>query len=94
MTPTCEPARKRTLAWWRTMAWAAIAMSIAMSTMLGAPRLAHAQRPPPRRPGKVLLIRGAFTVFSLGLDTLGDKLKEYGLDVEVVPAKIRFGPPF
>jgi hypothetical protein len=39
----------------------------------------------PKRKGKVILIRGAFTVFSLGLNDLGDKLADLGLDVEVVP---------
>jgi hypothetical protein len=34
----------------------------------------------------VLIIRGAFTIFSLGLDTLGDELEAHGLDVSVVPA--------
>jgi hypothetical protein len=82
MTPIQERTGKKMSAWWRTPAWAALAVAVVLSV----PRLTHAQRPPQRRPGKVLLIRGAFTVFSLGLDTLGDKLKEYGLDVEVVPA--------
>ncbi|MFW6168895.1 MAG: hypothetical protein ACODAD_00295 [Planctomycetota bacterium] len=40
-------------------------------------------RKPPRR-GKVIIIRGAFTVFSLGMNELGEKLSEHGLDVEVV----------
>ncbi len=39
----------------------------------------------PQRKGKVIIIRGAFTVFSLGLNDLGDKLAAMGLDVEVVP---------
>lgn len=34
--------------------------------------------------GKVVIIRGAFTVFSLGLNDLGEKLREYGYDVDVV----------
>jgi hypothetical protein len=38
----------------------------------------------PQRRGKVIIIRGAFTVFSLGLNELGDKLAKYGLDVEVI----------
>jgi len=46
---------------------------------------AAAQSAKPRA-GKVLLIRGAFTVFSLGLDSLGVKLEQAGLDVSVVPA--------
>ena len=36
--------------------------------------------------GKVLIIRGLFTVFSLGLDSLGEKLREEGLEVQVVSA--------
>ena len=40
-----------------------------------------------KRPrGKVLIVRGLFTVFSLGLDSLGEKLRDEGLDVQVVPA--------
>ncbi len=38
----------------------------------------------PRRRGKVIIIRGAFTVFSLGMNELGDKLAKRGLDVEVI----------
>jgi hypothetical protein len=38
----------------------------------------------PQRHGKVVVIRGAFTVFSLGLNELGEKLAKYGLDVEVI----------
>ncbi len=34
--------------------------------------------------GKVIIIRGAFTVFSLGMNDLGEKLREYGFDVDVV----------
>lgn len=45
---------------------------------------ALADDPQPRRPGKVIIIRGAFTVFSLGMNELGKKLSQQGLDVEVV----------
>ena len=45
---------------------------------------AWAKSPPPQRRGKVIIIRGAFTVFSLGMNELGEKLAQYGLDVEVV----------
>ncbi len=45
---------------------------------------AHAASRTPQRRGKVIVIRGAFTVFSLGLNELGDKLARYGLDVEVI----------
>lgn len=34
--------------------------------------------------GRVVVIRGAFTVFSLGMNELGEKLREHGFDVEVV----------
>ncbi|MBM4094608.1 MAG: hypothetical protein FJ276_35160, partial [Planctomycetes bacterium] len=43
-----------------------------------------ADRGTPGRRGKVVIIRGAFTIFSLGMNDLGDKLREHGLDVEVV----------
>ncbi|QDU98653.1 thioesterase domain-containing protein [Lignipirellula cremea] len=49
----------------------------------------HYQQPHPHsnhRPGRVLMIRGAFTVFSLGLDTLATKLRAQGLDVVVSTA--------
>ncbi|MFO7904604.1 MAG: hypothetical protein R6U98_18215 [Pirellulaceae bacterium] len=38
----------------------------------------------PRRRGTVIIIRGAFTVFSLGMNELGEKLSQHGLDVKVV----------
>ena len=38
----------------------------------------------PVRRGKVVIIRGAFTVFSLGMNDLGERLREYGYDVDVV----------
>ncbi len=68
--------------------WRRAVTCLALGTIavLAAPAAAHAQGTPQRRPGKVLIIRGAFTVFSLGLDTLGDQLKEQGLDVTVIPA--------
>src|SRR5206468_446931 len=78
MTTTCEHAPKGSAVGRHAWPWAMLALAL-----LGSPQPAQAQRPPPPRPGKVLLIRGAFTVFSLGLDTLGDKLKEHGLDAEV-----------
>ncbi len=53
---------------------------------LASPPAAAAERSLPRRPGRVLIIRGAFTVFSLGLDTLGAELEKQGLEVSVVPA--------
>ncbi len=45
---------------------------------------ALADRRVQKRRGKVIIIRGAFTVFSLGLNELGDKLAQRGVDVEVV----------
>jgi len=39
-----------------------------------------------KRKGKVLVVRGAFTVFSLGLDTLASKLRQHGCDVTVSTA--------
>jgi pimeloyl-ACP methyl ester carboxylesterase len=41
-------------------------------------------------PGKVLLVRGVLTVFSLGLDDLADRLRRKGLDVQIVPASLAF----
>ncbi len=45
---------------------------------------ASAARQTAPRPGKIIVIRGAFTVFSLGLNELGEKLSQRGLDVDVV----------
>ncbi len=61
----------------RTMAFCAMALVLCSA--------ASAASTAPQRKGKVIVIRGAFTVFSLGLDDLGDKLSDQGLDVEVVP---------
>ena len=38
------------------------------------------------RHGKILLVRGMFTVFSLGLDDLATRLSAQGYNTEVVPA--------
>ena len=38
-----------------------------------------------RRPGRILIIRGIFNVFSLGMDTLACRLKELGYRVDVTP---------
>jgi hypothetical protein len=40
--------------------------------------------------GKVLLVRGVLTVFSLGLDELAERLRQRGLDVQVVPASLSY----
>jgi hypothetical protein len=47
---------------------------------------ARAESESPR--GKVLLVRGVMTVFSLGLDDLAKKLPREELNVEVVPASM------
>jgi hypothetical protein len=47
---------------------------------------ARAETSTPR--GKILLVRGVLTVFSLGLDDLAQKLPDEGLDVQVVPASM------
>ncbi len=69
-------------------AWRLLVIWLALGTLapLTSPPLAHAHGAPQRRPGRVLIIRGALTVFSLGLDTLGDELEAQGMAVEVVPA--------
>lgn len=46
----------------------------------------QAVEPPARLPGKVILVRGFLTVFSLGLDDLAIALERERLDVQVVPA--------
>ncbi len=62
----------------------ALAGLIVLLTMATLPSLAKAA--PARRKGKVLVVRGAFTIFSLGLDTLGSKLRKQGCDVTVSTA--------
>ena len=47
-----------------------------------------AQPPAIRRPGKVLIVRGVMTVFSLGLDELASKMEKHGFDVSIVPASV------
>jgi hypothetical protein len=37
----------------------------------------------PRRPGQILIVRGLLTVFSMGLDDLGNELRVEGFDVSV-----------
>src|SRR5262245_54593395 len=72
----------------RHASWRLLVVGVALGTlaMLDSCPLAHAGGAPQRRPGRVLIIRGAFTVFSLGLDTLGDELEAQGIAVKVVPA--------
>ena len=76
-------------AFWREPTWRKIDSKIlpALATCLLLvvwAGFAQAANGPTHRPGKVIIIRGAFTVFSLGMNELGDKLRQYGLDVEVV----------
>jgi hypothetical protein len=66
---------------------AASLMPVAVSLwMLAASCSAQAESGSLR--GKVLLVRGAMTVFSLGLDDLAKKLACQELDVQVVPASM------
>jgi len=60
---------------------AGLALLLLMAVL---PSLAVAAQP--ARKGKVLIVRGAFTIFSLGLDTLGSKLRKQGCDVVVSTA--------
>jgi hypothetical protein len=53
----------------------------ALLIVLIAAGTARAESPEHR--GRVLIIRGAFTVFSLGMDALGEKLEQKGFDVDV-----------
>lgn len=66
---------------------------VALAALLGtiavcAPSASAQQRssPPPR--ARVLLVRGGFTVFSLGLNTLADELERLGYQVDVAPASL------
>ena len=55
------------------------ALSIAIST-LAVPQSAEAKkRYVSKRPGEVVFLRGLANIFSLGLDTLSDELKKYGV---------------
>ncbi len=67
-------------------AWAVTGVAIALLwTATGIAGDQPSQTTTTQRKGKVIVVRGAFTVFSLGLNDLGDKLTKLGLDVEVVP---------
>ena len=56
-------------------------------TLLGIGSPGFSGEPPVRQgKGKVLLVRGILTVFSLGLDDLTARLNQQGCDAEVVPA--------
>ncbi|OHB80162.1 MAG: hypothetical protein A2V98_12300 [Planctomycetes bacterium RBG_16_64_12] len=60
--------------------------TLCATALLAASGTGFARAPSPKPRGKVLIVRGAFNVFSLGLDELGQKLKSRGLDVEVTSA--------
>jgi len=61
-------------------------VTLSMVLLLAASSTALAKSRVPKLPGKVLLVRGAFNVFSLGLDDLAQKLVSRGLDVQVTSA--------
>ena len=64
--------------------------ALVLAAALGASPVARGESPPPARAGKVLLVRGVFTVFSLGLDDLAKQLAAQGVNVEVAPASLSF----
>lgn len=64
----------------------AMPLSMIMFCILGSHATAQDDQPAPRIRGRVLIVRGIFSVFSLGMDTLGHKLKQQGFEVKVVPS--------
>lgn len=63
-------------------------MIVAGVAMTGASATAVANAPPAYRPGRVLIIRGIFSVFSFGLDDLACKLSQRGYRVDVAPPEM------
>jgi hypothetical protein len=66
---------------------AGIALGIAISAVCPVCKAASAAYSQPQR-GRILLVRGGFTVFSLGLNALAEKLERAGYQVDVVPASL------
>ncbi len=58
---------------------------IGVVVIVGSATSAMADPAPGRRPGRILIIRGIFTVFSLGMDTLACKLAQRGYRVDLAP---------
>lgn len=57
--------------------------TLSLAALLITSNSATAQSRSAKYPGKIVIVRGAFNVFSLGLDDLGDKLRRRGFNVEV-----------
>ncbi|NQT16627.1 MAG: hypothetical protein HQ582_27960, partial [Planctomycetes bacterium] len=57
--------------------------TVSLAALLIVSHVAQAQSRSYRYPGKIVIVRGAFNVFSLGLDDLGDKLRRRGFNVDV-----------
>jgi len=57
---------------------------VAMALLLLAANVGAATNPPPK-PGRILIIRGIFSVFSLGMDRLACELAQQGYRVDVTP---------
>ncbi len=59
---------------------AGILIAAALATVLfGAPAAKANQSFVPKRPGEVIFLRGLANIFSLGLDTLSEELRRYGV---------------
>lgn len=74
--------RVRYVAWRHVSLVAGSALALLLIVLITNSALASGRHP--ERRGKVIIIRGAFTVFSLGMNTLGKKLEQHGLDVQVI----------
>jgi hypothetical protein len=69
---------------WRVIAWSIRITALLLVLIASVPARAESES----TRGKVLLVRGAMTVFSLGLDDLAKKLPREELEVQVVPASM------
>ena len=57
--------------------------TLSLAALLITSNSATARSRSAKYPGRIVIVRGAFNVFSLGLDDLGDKLRRRGFNVEV-----------
>jgi hypothetical protein len=79
--PTCATLRH---GWYRSAASPVLLATLLLVLTASAPGFAESERPR----GKVLVVRGFMTVFSLGLDDLAAKLQSEDLEILVVPASM------
>jgi len=65
-----------------------VRVALGVTLVVALPWAITASDQPAERPGRILIIRGIFNVFSLGLDDLACKLSERGYRVDVAPPSL------